>query len=166
MPIQFRCPHCGLETNVADEYAGQSGPCSGCGKTVTVPPLAGGIPFAPPARPSRRSTPIVLIVGPEALSDGPTATPMREITDGTSNTIMVVEVSGSGIHWLEPRDLDLDEFGPQINGPAGAGIRSYHPGGVQVLFCDGSVRFLSETIDTSVLEAMITKAGGEVVGNY
>ncbi len=37
MPIPFVCPHCGLQMNVADAYAGRSGPCAGCGKTVTVP---------------------------------------------------------------------------------------------------------------------------------
>jgi prepilin-type processing-associated H-X9-DG protein len=37
MPIQFACPHCGKQTTVADQYAGQSGPCAGCGKPVSVP---------------------------------------------------------------------------------------------------------------------------------
>lgn len=41
MPIPFQCPHCGLRTQVAEELAGQSGPCRQCGQTVTVPsPLA------------------------------------------------------------------------------------------------------------------------------
>lgn len=42
MPIQFTCPACGKQTTVADQYAGQSGPCAGCGKPVTVPFAAGG----------------------------------------------------------------------------------------------------------------------------
>ena len=37
MPILFTCPHCGLQTNVADHFAGNSGPCARCGQTVTVP---------------------------------------------------------------------------------------------------------------------------------
>lgn len=37
MPIPFTCPHCGHATDVSDEYAGQSGPCSNCGATITVP---------------------------------------------------------------------------------------------------------------------------------
>jgi hypothetical protein len=36
MPIPFTCPHCGRQTNVADQYIGQTGPCSGCGQTVTI----------------------------------------------------------------------------------------------------------------------------------
>jgi hypothetical protein len=38
MPISFACPHCGLQTMVQDQYLGQSGPCAGCGQTVTVGP--------------------------------------------------------------------------------------------------------------------------------
>ncbi|MBN2580113.1 MAG: DUF1559 domain-containing protein [Pirellulales bacterium] len=37
MSIRFTCPHCGLTTHVADQYAGQSGPCRQCGRTVVVP---------------------------------------------------------------------------------------------------------------------------------
>jgi hypothetical protein len=37
MPIAFICPHCGQQTDVSDEYAGQSGPCAKCGATITVP---------------------------------------------------------------------------------------------------------------------------------
>ena len=37
MPIPFSCPHCNLETLVEDEYAGQSGDCARCGKSITVP---------------------------------------------------------------------------------------------------------------------------------
>lgn len=35
--IQFICPNCGLETDVDREFAGQTGPCAGCGTTVQVP---------------------------------------------------------------------------------------------------------------------------------
>jgi prepilin-type processing-associated H-X9-DG protein len=48
-------------------------------------------------------------------------------------------------------DGSLDEF------------YSEHPGGVNVLFADGSVRFLHNSIQPAVLQAMGTRAGGEVV---
>lgn len=38
-----------------------------------------------------------------------------------------------------------------------------HPGGINMLFADGSVHFLRSTIDRAVLRAMGTRAGGEVV---
>ncbi|MHB8952751.1 MAG: DUF1559 domain-containing protein [Pirellulaceae bacterium] len=68
MPISFTCPHCGRRTNVADQYAGQSGPCAGCGQTITVPggaelPQKPGAdsPFPPPSSSSSATWMVVAI---------------------------------------------------------------------------------------------------------
>lgn len=37
MPISFDCPHCGTQMKVLDRYAGQTGPCAVCAKTITIP---------------------------------------------------------------------------------------------------------------------------------
>jgi hypothetical protein len=37
MPFHFTCPYCFKKTLVEDKYAGQTGPCATCGKTVTLP---------------------------------------------------------------------------------------------------------------------------------
>lgn len=37
MPISFDCPHCGTQMQVLDQYAGQTGPCAVCAKTITIP---------------------------------------------------------------------------------------------------------------------------------
>lgn len=58
MTIPFTCPHCGAKTEVAEMYAGQTGPCAQCGKTVTVP-YPGG---AAPARQGMSGGTIALIV--------------------------------------------------------------------------------------------------------
>jgi prepilin-type processing-associated H-X9-DG protein len=42
---------------------------------------------------------------------------------------------------------------------------SYHPGGVNVLFGDGSVRFMKESTALTVWRALSTRNGGEVVSN-
>jgi len=62
-------------------------------------------------------------------------------------------------------DLDLVGQREKSGGPTFAAItaRSYHPGGVNVLLGDGSVRFLKDTIDGSVWRALGTIRGGEVV---
>ena len=44
--------------------------------------------------------------------------------------------------------------------------RSLHAGGVNVALCDGSVRFVTNSIDWLVWQALGTSQGGEVVGNY
>ncbi len=43
---------------------------------------------------------------------------------------------------------------------------SYHPGGAQFLLCDGSGRFISETIDLGLLMSLGTRQGGEVLAEF
>jgi prepilin-type N-terminal cleavage/methylation domain-containing protein/prepilin-type processing-associated H-X9-DG protein len=44
--------------------------------------------------------------------------------------------------------------------------RSYHAGGVNVLLCDGSVRFVRNSIDVGTWRALGTRDGGEVLGDF
>lgn len=44
--------------------------------------------------------------------------------------------------------------------------RSYHHGGVNVAFCDGSVRLVDENINPEVWSALATRAGSETVGEF
>jgi prepilin-type N-terminal cleavage/methylation domain-containing protein/prepilin-type processing-associated H-X9-DG protein len=53
-------------------------------------------------------------------------------------------------------------------GPAGAGMygpRSFHPGGVNTLFGDGSVKFVKDSINRTTWWALGTKNGGEVISS-
>lgn len=88
-------------------------------------------------------------------------TRIRDITDGTANTIMIVEVVDKLGPWAQGGDATLRSLTkkPYINGPDGIG--SNFAGGCNVLFADGSVHFLSENIDDGVMEALSTMAGGE-----
>ena len=94
------------------------------------------------------------------------ATKIRDITDGTSNTMAVADASKPNASFMKGGKATIRGFSqqPYINGPDGIG--GPHAGGIQVLFADGSVRFISENIDPGVLEALATKAGGEVIGEF
>jgi len=65
--------------------------------------------------------------------------------------------------------LSQTEQGPLYNAPTNpkAGVddfHSRHPGGCNFLFCDGSVRFVKETINPPVFSFLATRAGGELIG--
>ena len=116
---------------------------------------------------------------------------MRDVTDGSSLTLFVGEGTGNlgqedspmsagdPYHptWAEcfPADLQHGINGENtvIGGfymnpslPPGYGFSSYHEGGCHFLVVDGSVRFLSETMDDGLLQALGTRNGGEIVGEY
>jgi prepilin-type processing-associated H-X9-DG protein len=44
-------------------------------------------------------------------------------------------------------------------------IYAFHTGGANVLFGDGSVRFLRASVQATTVAALITRSGGEVLGN-
>jgi prepilin-type processing-associated H-X9-DG protein len=44
--------------------------------------------------------------------------------------------------------------------------RSQHVGGVHALFCDGRVQFVGSNINTQTWQALGSRAGREVVGDY
>lgn len=93
-------------------------------------------------------------------------TRLRDILDGTSNTIAITEASDDFGPWAQGgrstiRGLTEE---PYINGPDGIG--SPFPGGMNAGFSDGSVRFISENIDPEVFKALITIRGGERVGDF
>jgi prepilin-type processing-associated H-X9-DG protein len=96
-------------------------------------------------------------------------TSWSQVSDGTSNTIAVVEVAGSGINWMEPRDLPLEVLCGE--NPTTATLTAHPKGpnasGAMVVFCDGHTSFLEKGTPLATLKALATRAGGEaIVGDY
>jgi prepilin-type processing-associated H-X9-DG protein len=118
----------------------------------------------PKSEGDENETNYVAVVGPETVWPGDESVQLRSVSDGASRTIHIVEIADSGINWLEPRDLTFAQATQGINPPVTKlGVSSVHPGGANVLFCDGSVHFLQDDIPAETWRALLTRDGGEDV---
>ncbi|MCC9606533.1 DUF1559 domain-containing protein [Blastopirellula sp. JC732] len=130
---------------------------------------------------------------------------MGDVTDGTSNTMLMGEINlvpegGLDVSVTDRRGMynmcytgnatisanvtpnsltpDVQESGRFVNTDyapavsAGSGgvyatyARSHHPGGVQVVLVDASVRFVPETIDSVIWKGAATRSGGEITPQW
>jgi prepilin-type processing-associated H-X9-DG protein len=67
-----------------------------------------------------------------------------------------------------PKHPNCDSDTAADNGlqyPGMYGLSSYHPGGANVLFCDGSVRFLKDSTNQQTVWALGSRAQGEVISS-
>lgn len=111
------------------------------------------------------------------------------ITDGTSNTIAFGEYAQNipntgttygnthiGESWAEPFYSSTafsictvctpNSMVSSYGGYNDANVRSYHTGGVQICMCDGSVRFVSNSINGTLWNALCTPESSEVIGEF
>jgi prepilin-type processing-associated H-X9-DG protein len=103
-----------------------------------------------------------VLVGPDTAFPPDQGVKLTEISDGTSNTIAVVEIQGVPGSWAAPIDPEKGKISLSIGGGQGE-LNPIYPGGINVLFCDGSVQFLSQSISPAVLQLMVTRADGQVL---
>lgn len=96
--------------------------------------------------------------GPGTLFPGAEGVKISAVTDGTSNTVMVVDAAdASAVTWTKPDDW---EAGPGMDPKT---LLGHHPSGTNVGFADGSVRFLKGDLEPAVLRSLLTRNGGEVI---
>jgi len=100
-------------------------------------------------------TDYLFVTGKGTIFEADKAHKFSDITDGMSNTLVLIEVRGAGVRWAEPRDLDLSQpmALPQGN----------HPNINLAAFADGSVRALSKSINPTLIRSLSTRSGGESV---
>jgi hypothetical protein len=103
-------------------------------------------------------TAYLVVTGKDAIFSGKKGSQIRDITDGTTNTIMIVEAADDqAVTWTKPADFSMDSKDPLK--------KLVRPGaqGFNAAFADGAVRFISAAIELSTLRAMFTRSGGEVI---
>jgi hypothetical protein len=116
------------------------------------------------SRPGTGTTGYTAVVGPETgwLGSGG-----RSYDDfaSTWRTLFLVETFGSDIHWMEPRDLSIDEFVSELHSEPTfvrwwlrlppTGWRHYrYPPGRAVVMVDGSVLFVPDNLSPETVRSL------------
>jgi len=107
---------------------------------------------------SQGKTTFVVPVGKQTIFGPPEGVPIRDITDGTSNTIMIIDADEShAVTWTRPDDLSVD----------GVDVKQVLFGtrkdGVFCAFADGSAQKIDPKVSEEVLHAFLTRNGGEAI---
>ncbi len=101
-------------------------------------------------------TSMMVFTGEGAAFDGTKAVSAQDVSDGQSNTIMVVEAGpDKAVPWTKPEDLPFDPEDP------GSALGEVPEVGFPVVFFDGHTRILPKRIDAKRLRGLITPDGGE-----
>jgi len=110
-----------------------------------------------------RNSNYMLITGKGTAFDGDHETTALEVGDGLSNTVMIVEVSNSDTHWMEPVDLPLAQALARFSDPAKAKQCCNHPNEFNISLMDASTHSIEFRISAEKLKAFATIDGGEVI---
>lgn len=81
-------------------------------------------------------------------------TRFSNVIDGTSNTLMAIQLPNHSVPWASPGELSPDEAYQLLQN---------EKGGFNALFADGSVRFFSEVPDRTTFDALVSRDGAEMI---
>jgi hypothetical protein len=104
------------------------------------------------------TTNYLLPVGEGHLFDADKSKRIRDVRDGTANTVMAVEANlDQSVVWTRPDDLNVDAKQPK------KGLGAARERGFLAVFADGSVRLLGAKTDDKTIKALFTIGGREIV---
>jgi len=132
-----------------------------------MPPIFAS-PNAPADLAAKGMTTYLVPVGPKTVFEGEEGIHLSKVTDGTSNTIAIVEVAPEhAVIWTKPDDWSVD-FKKPFAGLRGKPAKDppKQAAGFLAGFCDGSVHFISESIEWETVRRLLQKDDGEPVGDY
>jgi prepilin-type N-terminal cleavage/methylation domain-containing protein len=91
----------------------------------------------------------------------------KDVPDGLSTTLAIGEdTKAPDGQWINGRNVFEQAF-PINQGPAFDNeLRSDHFQGSHGVFADGAAKFLNQRMSTTVLAALCTRNGGEIVGDW
>jgi hypothetical protein len=111
---------------------------------------------SPVSKAPPNTTTYLVPVGPGTVFERKDGCRLRDIKDGSTNTVMLIEASDDrAVPWTRPDDWRYDPAKPT------AGLAKASGDVIRVLFCDGSVRPVMLGLDIKGWKAMLTRAGGE-----
>ncbi|MBN2216637.1 MAG: DUF1559 domain-containing protein [Pirellulales bacterium] len=126
--------------------------------------LIGRMPMVyrdPAGRAAKGATRYQVPVGPGTLFEGKQGRSIRDVTDGTTNTIMTVETDAAhAVPWTKPDDWHCDLEKPTAGLVDGDST-------VRIGMADGCVRnFQADTIAPELFKGVLTISGGEPVNEF
>ena len=97
----------------------------------------------------------VVPVGKDTIFEGDKGTALAKITDGASNTILILEVGADkAVTWTKPDDMDFDSQKPL------AGLGTIGEEGILAAFADGHVQSIRKNIDAETFRRLILRNDG------
>jgi hypothetical protein len=115
------------------------------------------------------------IVGPNTAWPGGRGRKISEITDGTSQTILLMEAAEKGIPWAQPKDLSFDEAVELLSSKHGAAHLRFGRGGyfekgfegattgIHIVMANGQIWYIASPIPKDLAIALLTVDGGEPI---
>jgi hypothetical protein len=124
----------------------------------------------PSSSQSAGETTVFAVVGPDAAWIAGRGRKLDEFTDGADVTLLLIEATGQGVNWLEPKDFSYDEAlalltasdvkrGAAVH--AEEGVLHYTEFSRNVAFADGSAGRLPIGCSDDLGKALLTINGGE-----